>query len=58
MSFNEQEYASLLDNLMVTLADSVYFKDLQSRFIKVNDACARKHGWDDPEEAVGKTDFD
>lgn len=48
----------LLQNLMEHIPDSIFFKDLESRFIKINQACAEKFGLDDPEEAVGKTDFD
>ncbi len=58
MQFREEDFAHLLENLMVNNTDVIYFKDRQSRFIKVNEACAHKHGWDNTEYAVGKTDFD
>lgn len=58
MSLNDQEYAYLLENLMVNNTDTIYFKDLESRFIMVNEACVQKHGWSSAEDAVGKTDFD
>ncbi len=48
----------LLENLMNNSSDSVYFKDLQSRFIMVNQTCANKHKWPTPESVLGKTDFD
>jgi PAS domain S-box-containing protein len=48
----------LLDVLMDALPDSVYFKDLQSRFLRANRATAVKFGLRDPAELVGKTDFD
>jgi len=48
----------LLQNLMDNMADSIYFKDLQSRFIMVNQACARKHKLDSSRELVGKSAFD
>ena len=48
----------LLQNLMANLSDAVYFKDLQSRFIMVNQNCAKKHGWDSPDDIIGETDFD
>lgn len=47
-------FARLMDNIK----ESVYFKDLESRFIKVNKACALKFGYEDPADIVGKTDFD
>ena len=58
MPFREEDLSHLLDNLMVNLTDVIYFKDLESRFIKVNEACAHKHGWESPEDAVGQSDFD
>jgi two-component system sensor histidine kinase/response regulator len=46
--------SSLIDNI----PDTIYFKDLESRFIRVNKAQARLLGIDKPEDVVGKTDFD
>lgn len=43
---------------MNNFTESVYFKDLESRFITINQSCARKFGLNSPEEAVGKNDFD
>ena len=43
---------------MDNIRESVYFKDLDSRFIKVNKACALKFGYEEPADIVGKTDFD
>jgi PAS domain S-box-containing protein len=48
----------ILSALMDNLADSIYFKDLQSRFIMVNRALAKRFGLKQPAGAVGKTDFD
>ncbi|MBT8042194.1 MAG: SpoIIE family protein phosphatase [Kiritimatiellales bacterium] len=48
----------LLKNLMENMADKIYLKDLQSRFILVNKSTAQTLGYASPEEAVGKCDFD
>lgn len=55
---NEQDSTFLLENFMNTTTDVIYFKDLQSRFVKINEACAQKHGLSSPEDIVGKSDFD
>lgn len=48
----------LLDALMNNLPDNIYFKDAQSRFIAVNHAMSLWFGFSDPDEMIGKTDFD
>ncbi|HHX63344.1 MAG TPA: PAS domain S-box protein, partial [Chloroflexi bacterium] len=48
----------LIDTLMEQVPDRIYFKDLRSRFIRINHAMARYFGLDSPDDAVGKTDFD
>lgn len=48
---------TLLLALLENFPDSIYFKDLESHFIKVNDSKAKKHGLK-PEQLIGKTDFD
>lgn len=37
---------------------SIYFKDIDSKFIKVNKATTQKLGFKDPGELIGKTDHD
>ena len=49
---------ALLRSLMDNLPDSIYFKDTQSRFIRISKALANHFGIADPAEAVAKTDFD
>jgi len=48
----------LINALMNNFSDYVYFKDLESRFIRINKSLALSFGLDDPAQAVGKTDFD
>jgi two-component system, sensor histidine kinase and response regulator len=48
----------LINALMNNLSDYVYFKDRESRFIRINKSHALSFGLDDPALAVGKTDFD
>ena len=48
----------LLHSLLATAQDCIYFKDRESRFIKISPAHAKMFALDDPEKAVGKTDFD
>jgi|GEM_PF-6844895 len=48
----------LLRAILEHLPDSIYFKDRDSRFIRVNAALARKAGAASPEALVGRSDFD
>jgi PAS domain S-box-containing protein len=47
-----------LQVLMDYIPYTIYFKDLDCRFTKINKAQARLIGLDNPKEAIGKTDFD
>jgi diguanylate cyclase (GGDEF)-like protein/PAS domain S-box-containing protein len=49
---------TLLDVLMDTTTDNVYFKDEEGRFLKVSAAQARWLRLSSPDEAIGKSDFD
>ena len=48
----------LVNALMNNVDDHIYFKDRESRFIRINKSHARSFGLNDPAEATGKTDFD
>ena len=48
----------LLQTLMNSIPDAVYFKDTRSRFLMISRALAKKHHLTDPEQAMGKTDAD
>lgn len=48
----------LLDQLLSSTLDAIYFKDLESRFVLINQTCAAKHGWASPAEGIGRTDHD
>ena len=50
--------SSILRVLMETSADRIYFKDLQSRFVRNNATHARSLGAASPEDCVGKSDRD
>ncbi len=45
-----------LQVLMANFPDTIYFKDANSRFTRINTAQAETLGIDDPAEALGKTD--
>jgi diguanylate cyclase (GGDEF)-like protein/PAS domain S-box-containing protein len=49
---------NIINAIMNGITDHIYFKDLQSRFIRINKAHSEAFGLKNPEEAVGKTDFD
>jgi PAS domain S-box-containing protein len=48
----------LLQIFMNNVPDNIYFKDTESRFIRINSALANWFGLSAPPQAIGKTDFD
>jgi two-component system CheB/CheR fusion protein len=45
----------LLNSLLTSIPDAIYFKDLRGRIIRVNEAMAARLGLSEPAAAVGKT---
>jgi PAS domain S-box-containing protein len=43
---------------MDNLPDHIYFKDRESRYVRINQALTRACGLNEPAQAVGRTDFD
>jgi len=55
----EAEYERyLLHCLMDSVPDSIYFKDLDGRYLRINQAKAARSGFRDPAVAIGKSDAD
>lgn len=48
----------LLQALLANVRDQVYFKDRNSRFLRVSRSIAEQDGYADPAALIGKTDFD
>ena len=56
--FESENERLFLHAMLDSSTDHIYFKDTQSRFIRINQALAKSLGLKDPAEAIGKTDFD
>jgi len=49
---------NLLDALLKNSYDYIYYKDKESRFIKLNEKAAWALGAESPDDAIGKSDYD
>ncbi len=49
---------NLLRSLMDNVPDHIYFKDLNSRFLRMSKSQAERFGLGDPAQSIGMTDFD
>ncbi|HWC59669.1 MAG TPA: PAS domain S-box protein, partial [Verrucomicrobiae bacterium] len=52
------EASNLLETLLANSPDQIYFKDLQSRFVRVSKGFEKLFNLADVKELTGKTDFD
>jgi two-component system CheB/CheR fusion protein len=48
----------LLNSLLASVPDAIYFKDARGRYIRANHALAARLGLTDPRQMVGKTGFE
>ncbi|KAA5542773.1 response regulator [Roseiconus nitratireducens] len=53
-----QHERHLLNALLKNIPDSIYFKDRDSRFMRISKAMAHKFGFSGEQDVVGKTDAD
>lgn len=48
----------LINALMESMPDAIYFKDLESRFLRISRHMVSNFGVEKPSDIIGKTDFD
>ncbi len=53
-----QKEKALLDSLLESVPENIYFKDSQSRFIRFSKSMLKLFGLNKEEELIGKSDFD
>ncbi|MBT3065992.1 bifunctional diguanylate cyclase/phosphodiesterase [Rhodoferax sp. U11-2br] len=57
-NLSAQHERDLMHSMMDSVPDQIFFKDRDSRFIRINTSLAKRYGLDDPAQAVGKSDAD
>ena len=50
--------SDFLHTLMDNTPDHIYFKDIESKFVRINRSLANRFGLKNPAEVIGKSDFD
>ena len=58
LAVKHSQEGDLLHTLMENTPDHIYFKDMESRFIRINRSLADRFGLENSIDAVHKTDFD
>jgi PAS domain S-box-containing protein len=48
----------LMHSLMGNVVDQIYFKDLNSKFVRVSQNVAKRFGYENASDIIGKSDFD
>jgi len=51
------EANELVNTVFDSVPQCIWIKDVNGRFLKCNRSYAKRHGYDDPKDVVGKTDF-
>lgn len=57
-NLSAQHERDLMHSMMDSVPDQIFFKDCQSRFIRINTSLAKRYGLDDPAQAIGRSDAD
>jgi PAS domain S-box-containing protein len=58
LEIEAQKQTTLLDSLLNSLPDYIYFKDKDSKFIRISKSMLNLFGANSVEEVIGKSDFD